>query len=210
MLDTGRLAVRWLLGVGVLAGLIFPALLVATAREATPAALSFPVTPDPADCVIAPRALEDVVAIAATTAPGGAVGLATPFVPPAGEPADAATTAAITETIYQVFACANAGDPLRFANLYTDRFLGSFFGGVPAEQVEGFLALPPQSLPQDQLRIIRGIGEVLLLPDGRAGVVIVLDEPDDPRSEEPDFVILQQVDGRWLIDDVHEDAASST
>jgi len=180
----------------------------AIADVATPAAMSFPVTPDPAECVIAPRALEDVVAIAATPAPEGVVGLATPFVPPAGEQADAATAAAVTETIYQVFACANAGDPLRFANLYTDRFLSFFFGGVPAEQVAEFLALPPQPLPQDQRRIIRGINEVQLLPDGRAGVTIILDEPDDPRSEEPDFVILQLVDGRWLIDELHEDAVT--
>ena len=43
------------------------------------------------------------------------------------------------------------------------------------------------------------------LPDGRARVVIVLDEPDDPRAEEPDTVILRKVDGRWLVDEIRED-----
>jgi hypothetical protein len=206
----GRVAARSVLGLATIAILAIDTAPIVTARDATPTAMSFPVTPDPADCVVAPRALEEVVAIAATPALISVVDQATPFVPPAGEQANAATTAAVTETIYQVFACANAGDPLRFASLYTDRFLGFFFGGVPAEDVEGFLALPPQSLPPDQQRIIRDIGEVQMLPDGRAGVVIVLDEPDDPRSEEPDYVILQQVDGRWLIDEVHEDAATGS
>jgi hypothetical protein len=66
--------------------------------------------------------------------------------------------------------------------------------------------MAPQSLPAGQRRIIRGIGEVELLRDGRARVVIMLDEPDDPRTEEPDTVILRQVNGRWLVDEIHEDA----
>jgi hypothetical protein len=190
----------------VMSALPFPATPTVKAQEATPAAISFPVTPDPADCVVAPRALEEIVAIAATPGLTGSVGMATPYVPPTGESADDATTRVVTDTLLQVFACANAGDPLRFANFYTDRFLAFFFGGLPTEDVAGFLALPPQMLPQEQQRIIREIGDVQMLPDGRAGVVVVLDEPDDPRTEEPDFVILRQIDGRWLIDEVHEDA----
>jgi hypothetical protein len=204
MQGIGCSAALLVLALGMMSALPFSATPTAKAQEATPAAISFPVTPDPADCVVAPRAMEDVVAIAATSTPEEVV-VATPSVPPVGEQADAATTAAVTETIYQVFACANAGDPLRFANFYTDRFLVFFFGGLPTEDVAGFLALPPQPLPQDQQRIIREIGDVQMLPDGRAGVVVVLDEPDDPRTEEPDFVILRQIDGRWLIDEVHED-----
>ena len=208
MPGNGWLAVRVILAWGVAAAVCGSALPNTAAQVVTPTAVSFPVTPDPADCVIAPRALEEIVAIAATPVPEAVVSQATPFMPPAGEQADAATAAAVTETIYQVFACANAGAPLRFANLYTDRFLGFFFGGVPTADVEEFLALPPQPLPQDQQRIIRGINEVQVLPDGRAGVTIILDEPDDPRSEEPDYVILQLVDGRWLIDEVHEDTVT--
>jgi hypothetical protein len=105
-----------------------------------------------------------------------------------------------------VFACANAGDPLRFASLYTDLFLRDFFGGVPQADLETFLGMPPQPLPAEQQRIIRGMENVELLPDGRARVVIILDEPDDPRTEEPDTVILRQIGGRWLVDEIHEDA----
>ena len=96
------------------------------------------------------------------------------------------------------------------ASLYTDEFIRDFFGGVPREDLLDFLATPPQPLTDDQKRVIVRMGEVQLLPDGRAGVVIVLDEPDDPRSEEPDFVILERVEGRWLADEIHEDAGTTS
>ena len=178
----------------------------ALAQTATPAA--YPVAPDPNECVIEPTPVEEIGAILGTPVaePGYS---ATPFVPPAGEPADAETSAEVVATLRQVFACANAGDRLRVASLFTDDFTRNFFGGVPVEDLLDFLAIPPQPLPEDQKRIIVRFGEVQLLPDGRAGVVIVLDEPEDPRTEEPDFAILEQVDGRWLVDELHEDGGAA-
>jgi hypothetical protein len=40
-------------------------------------------------------------------------------------------------------------------------------------------------------------------------VIIVLDEPDDARSEEPDIAILEPVSGRWLVDEIHEDGGAA-
>jgi hypothetical protein len=177
----------------------------AAAQAATPAA--YPVAPDPRECVIEPAAVEEVGAILGTPVARPADS-ATPFVPPAGVPADAETSAAVVATLHEVFACANAGDLLRVASLFTDDFVRNFFGGVSREDLLDFLAVPPQPLPEDQKRIIIRFGEVQLLPDGRAGVVIVLDEPDDPRTEEPDFAILEQVEGRWLVDELHEDGGA--
>jgi hypothetical protein len=102
-----------------------------------------------------------------------------------------------------------AGDPLRVAILYIDDFIRDFFGGVPRQDLLDFLGTPPLPLPEDQKRIIVRIGEVQLLSDGRAAVVIVLDEPDDPRTEEPDFVNLERVEGRWLVDEIHEDIGTA-
>jgi hypothetical protein len=178
----------------------------AAAQAATPAA--YPVAPDPRECVNAPTAVEEIGVILGTPVAEPADS-ATPFVPPAGEPADAETSAAVIATLRQVFACANAGDPLRVASHFTDDFMRNFFGGVPREDLLDFLAIPPQPLPEDQKRIIIRFGEVRLLPDGRAGVLIVLDEPDDPRSEEPDFAILKRVEGRWLVDELHEDGGAA-
>jgi hypothetical protein len=172
------------------------------AQTATPAA--YPVAPDPRECIVEPATVEEMEMILGTPVAEPAASAA-PFVRPAGEPANAETAAAVIATLRQVFACANAGDPLRVANLFTDDFVRNFFGGVPREDLFDFLAIPPLPLPEEQKRIIIRFGGVHLLPDGRAGVLIVLDEPDDPRSEEPDFAILELVESRWLVDELHED-----
>ena len=188
----------------VVAGALFPG--VGLAEDmATPG--PFPQTPHPAACVAEALTADDIFAALDGSAATPAV--ATPdVIAQAGAAADVATGNAVKATLLQVFACANAGDPLRFASLYTDQFLRDFFGGVPQADLEAFLGMPPQPLPAEQQRIIRGVGEVELLPDGRARVVIILDEPDDPRTEEPDTVILRQVDGRWLVDEIHEEAGA--
>ena len=177
------------------------------AQSGTPAA--YPMAPDPSECVVEPAAIEEIAAILAT--PGaGPTDTAATFVPPNGTPADAETSAAVNATLRQVFACANAGDPLRVASLFSDDFLRDFFGGAPREDLLDFLTTPPQPLPEDQKRIIVRFGEVQLLPDGRTGVVIVLAEPDDPRTEEPDFAIMKRVEGRWLVDKNYEDGGTTS
>ncbi len=179
------------------------------AQDATPA--PFPVAPDPAECTITPRPIEDVVAVVGTPAAGAATPVAaspTPFVVPAGEPAAPEIAAAAVATLRQVLACANAGDFLRVYALFTDDYVRAFFAGTPiTPEVEAFLSAPPQPLPAEELRIIVRFGEVQRLADGRIGVPIVLDEPSDPRTEEPDYAILELVDGRWLVDEIHEDPA---
>lgn len=179
----------------------------AAAQPATPA--GYPVAPDPTECVVAPAPVEGIIAILGTPVAEPAAS-PTPFVIPAtGRPANVETTGDVVATLRQVFACANAGDPRRVASLFTADFVRSFFGGIPPDDVAGFLSLPPQPLPEEQKRIIIRFGEVEMLPDGRAGVVIVLDEPDDPRVEEPDYAILELVVGRWLVDEIHEDGGAS-
>ncbi len=172
------------------------------AQEATPA--PFPVAPDPAECRVEPRLLADVVAVVATPVSGG--DSPTPFVPPPGEPVDEETAAAIEATLRELFACTNAGDFLRVYALFTDDFVRDFFVGTPiTPEVEAFLSAPPQPLPGDQRRVIVRLGEARMLPDGRVGVPIVLDEPDDPRIEEPDYAILVRAGDGWLVDEIHED-----
>jgi len=177
------------------------------AQTGTPAA--YPVAPDPRECISEPTPIEEIAAILET--PGAdSTNAAATFVPPAGTPADAQTSADVVATLRQVFACANAGNPLRVASLYSDDFLRDFFGGVPREDLLAFLVTPPHPLPEDQKRIIVRFGEVQLLPDGRAGVAIVLDEPEDQRAEEPDFAVLKRVEGRWLVDEIHEDGGATS
>src|SRR5687767_8583314 len=92
----------------------------AAAQVATPAA--YPVAPDPRECVIEPATADEIEVILGTPV-GEPTDSATPFVPAAGEPADAETSAAVLATLRQVFACANAGDPLRVASFFTDDFV---------------------------------------------------------------------------------------
>ena len=176
----------------------------AAAQAATPAA--FPFAPEPRECTVAPRPIEEVVAVVGTPTPSSP-----PFVVPAGEPANAETAAAAVGTLRQVFACANAGDYLRVYALFTDDYVRVFFAGTPlTPEVEAFLTAPPRPLPEEQRRVIVRFGEAQLLADGRVGLPIVLDEPDDPRTEEPDYAILERVDGHWLVDEIHEDPAPSS
>ena len=131
------------------------------AQTATPAA--YPVAPDPSECVIDPVPIEEIAHTLATPNAKPNVSAA-PLVALAGEPASAETSAEVTATLRHVFACANAGDPLHVASLYTDDFDRHFFGGVPAEDLMAFLAIPPRPLPQDKKRVIIRFGEVQLLP----------------------------------------------
>jgi dipeptidyl aminopeptidase/acylaminoacyl peptidase len=174
----------------------------ASAHHATSA--PYPATPEPAECTVAPLAVAEVMDLLATPVVVHRVATPAPFVIPRGEPADAETSADVVDTLRQVFSCANAGDPLRFTTLFTDDFIREFYAEAPLDQVLGFLSGEPQPLPAAQRRVILDVGEVEILEDGRAGVTIVLDEPDDPRTEEPDYAILEEVDGRWLVDEIHE------
>lgn len=175
---------------------------------ATPVAGTYPLTPDPADCRVEPRSLDSVIAAVGTPAANmpAAAASPTPFVRPHGEPADAATTAAVTATVQEVFACANAGDFLRIFAFYTDDYLRVFLAGTPlSEEVLALLTATPMPLPEAELRTIIRIDAVEILPDGRVGAIVVLDEPSDPRTEEPDYIFLERIGDRWLVDEVVED-----
>ena len=176
-------------------------------RAQTPPPAVYPVTPDPQDCLVEPAPLEGVINVLQTPVPATPAG-ATPPVPPLSVPADAEVASDVVATLYEVFACANAGDPLRVSSLFTADFMRAFYGDASLEEVAGFLVRPPEPLPEEQRRVIVAIGTVQMLPDGRAGVAIALDEPDDPRAEEPDYAILEQVVGRWLVDEIHEDGGA--
>ena len=177
------------------------------AQSATPAA--YPVAPDPSECKVRPASPEEISTILGTKVPEPAAS-PTPFVIPPAKPANTETSTEVIATLRQLFACANAGDALRVASFYTDDFVRDFFGGVPTGDLMEFLSVPPQPLPAAQKRNIIRFERVQILPDGRAGVVIVLDELDDPRIEEPDFAILEQVEGRWLVDEIHEDPVAAS
>ena len=173
----------------------------------TPPPAVYPITPDPKDCLVEPASLEGVITVLQTPVTESPAS-PTPFAPPLSVPADAEVASDVAATLYEVFACANAGDPLRVSSLFTADFMRAFYSDASLEEVAGFLVRPPEPLAEAERRVIVAIGQVQMLPDGRAGVVIVLDEPDDPRTEEPDYAILEKAVGRWLVDEIHEDSGA--
>ena len=177
------------------------------AQGSTPVA--YPVAPAPPECRAEPRPMADVLAVVGP--PGASTPVpATPTAKrgtlPAGVPADEPIAAAGMATLYNLFACTNAGDFLRVFSFFTDDFLRDFLAGTPlTDEVVALFEAPARALPAEQQRVIVRFGQPVLLEDGRLGVPIVLDEPDDPRTEEPDFAILEMVGGRWLVDEIIED-----
>lgn len=194
---------------------------VGLAQEATPAASPIgdppaPDVPDPAECRAAPRSLASLQALATPAAglpqptlPAPAAG--TPLALPDGDPANAVVVAALAATAREVIACDNAGETLRTLALYSDDYLRPFFGQPGTFTPDRHAALatprPVEALLQVALVEVR---DALLLPDGRAAAVVVVDDPADPTGEPRSASLLYFVaqDGRWLVDDAVEGIAA--
>jgi hypothetical protein len=189
----------------VLGCLVWPA--GGLAQQATPVvgSIALPVTPDPADCVVAPRTVEELRALIGTpepfvppppdaTPPPRPTPASRPTTPPS-EPADAETIAGIVATTYHFLACVNAGDMLRGYALYTDEFVRTTVFLDPS------IERPPRPVPADERVTLLDVVYVRVFPDGRVGAVIVIDDPLAPSPAEPYFFVFREIDGAWLFDE---------
>lgn len=220
----------------VLLAVILYALIVASSarvmaqQDATPAA---GVAPDPAECQVEPRAADDLIAV---WFPGGTPIAATPEGSPAdasgtaldvnedgtpvgavidvpvGEPADAETIDAVTATVREVFACFNAGDFGRALSLFSDNLVAGF-GPEPGESIEdvrGFLEAEPTPAPEGQRIVLIAVTDVVVMDDGRVGAIVTSNDPTvEPEGMETALVIFVEEDGRWLVDEVIEEAVGA-
>ena len=180
----------------------------ALAQDATPAAQAFPMTPDPAECTVEPRPVEEFVAIAAAATPVAAAAARRETVEvPVGPLADADTVAGVTATVREVFACFNAGDIRRAFSLLTDEAIRGFAeeDPIPAEELRGFLGATPAAVPAAGRSTILAVTDVVLLADGRVGALVA---STDPLAEEEEtttvHLTFERADGRWLVDDFVE------
>ncbi len=191
-----------------------------TAQETTP--VTAPEVPDSALCQVPPRDEAALLALltgtpvagtemAGTPAPDLPVSVSSEEQLPAGAPADAATIAGITTTARELIACNNAGDLSRVFALYTDARIRTAFGGDPAAATEvvARFATPPAALPVEARTTLLAIRGIRLLSDGRAGAVIV---DEDPARTTVVFLVFAQVGDRWLVDGqiVIENGAAGT
>ena len=165
------------------------------------------IVPDPAECTIAPRSVEDLGVLLATPATGtNAAATPTPVTIPLGQAADEATVAEITRTTRETFACFSAGDFLRVFGLITDDALRQLQADelVTAEMLP-FLEAPPVTVPAEYRAGYLAITDVSLLPDGRVGAFVVEVDPTlPPEGAETDYLIFERVGERWLIDEIVE------
>ena len=158
-----------------------------------------PATP-PAGCSIEPRTAEDVLALVRRAASNATPAAEpTPLDPDAGEPASAATVAAITETLSIAAACTAAGDVNRLLALLSDDYIvREFFSPEPISITAG--TPPAGSVPATPADRASGgitVAEVRLLPDGRVSAQVIGGIATTGAT-----VLFIQSDTRWLIDAV--------
>ncbi|HEU5434250.1 MAG TPA: hypothetical protein VFU81_21440 [Thermomicrobiales bacterium] len=181
-------------------------LALAAAQTGTPTA--GPVAPRPEACAVKPRPLPLLPpgtpgAAAATPAPIAPLASPTPVTAPAGEPADAPTTAAVAATVREAVACRNAGDFRRAYALFTDAMLTRMFGSdeTISPEIVAAIAEGPQHLPRaDRLRIV-SIGAVTLDADGRASAVVETQSHD---GDFRDLLFFVKGPNGWLIDEAEQ------
>ena len=177
---------------------------VSVAQEATPAAGTFPITPDPAECQVEARPVEDFLAAAAGATPEATPAAETVAEVPLGEAADTETVAGVTATVREILACFNAGAFPRALGLFSDNALRRFGQEDPLseEELRGILAATPEAVPAEQRSTLLALTDVMALEDGRVGALLVT--TDAFVGTDTVYLVFVQEDGRWLVDDIIE------
>ncbi len=166
-------------------------------QGATPAASPVPA----ASCQVEPRIVTDWDGTPAAGIEVPPVSTDGPFVPPTGVPADDETVAAVTATISESVACANAGDFPRLLALASDRFVRALFTGdaaAPEADVLAAINAPATPLPEEERLTLLAIDAIVLLDDGRVAATV---STHDARYTYADVLYFVNETGRWLIDD---------
>lgn len=184
------------------------------AQDATPVA-NLGEAVDPAECRIAPRTAEELFALWSDVDEEDTGLTAAPV--PLGQPADAEIVAAITATVREWYACANARDFGRVVAFMSDRLVDSLFSaedGLTLEFVRSHVGPPTEPKPREEWQRLVAVTDVSVMEDGRVAAFLIEDSParppDGPTTE---LLIFVEERGRWVVDEIlefSEDEASST
>lgn len=168
----------------------------ALAQEATP--VSVPVVPEPAECQVSPRTADELLALAATpTAAASPVAVR----PATGEPADAATVAAVTATVREIVACGNAGESFAVLALYTDALVRRLI--APGLETGAEIAEPAATpRPVASRLALVAVRDVTVLEDGRVSAIVEVASIAAIDEVLPDLLIFAREEGRYRVDDV--------
>ncbi len=177
------------------------------AQEATPEAGAdpFPLTPDPAGCLVEPRSPDELIEIwfGEEGSPEATEAATESVTIPVGPPADEETVAGVIAIVDEVFSCFAAGDFARATALFTEDLTRTFGPepGTPEEEVRAFLEATPEAGAAGEAGVIVAISDVMLLEDGRVGAFVV-DRTEGRLSTV--YAIFEQQGDRWLADEVIE------
>ncbi len=162
---------------------------------------------DASECVIEPRAYDDIATILDLNGAGIPQPPATTITPPLGTVVDAETDAAVKDIARQVLACFNAGDIPRAAALMTDNGVMRSYWGLTIDEENRELARTRLAAPAEPraeevyIRLIT-ITDGSTLPDGRVAAFVILNEPLlPPNGPETLLFIFANQDGTWKVDD---------
>jgi hypothetical protein len=177
-------------------------------QESTPT-VSLPATPSPDACAVAPREAE---AIRELLGPPEPIAYPTtdPEAPatrmieiPVGQPGDPGIEAGVVTTVYEFFACSNAGDMRRAFALGTDHYIQHYGGsGSLTDEDIAFLTGDPVPVPAEFHTAVIAVTNITVFVDGRAGAFVTIDTPFEGLATE--YTILAWQGKRWLIDEVIE------
>lgn len=161
------------------------------------------IVPDPAECVVAARTIDNVVDLF----------MAGDYTPdaeivdgnlPTGDAASPEAVAGANATLRQFLACSNNNDMLAMMALMTDngmQFFGPETSEATAEEIEAFFAEnSPSPVAEAERERFTPMTEMVVLDDGRVGGVI----DTGPGGDGSVYLIFIENDGVWLIDHIVE------
>jgi hypothetical protein len=185
---------RSLWGYVVSVAVLVSAFILPLTTHASASRAATPVSDSATTCDVEPRQFEDIALLAST-----------PVAP--SDDADSTATqvdpnivAAITDTVAQAVACANANDVLRSLALFTDRYVAERFGSDHPDDLgslEAALSRPPVPAVEDDLLTLVSVEDVALIDKSSVMARVVTENRAQRFTDE---LVCALVDGRWLID----------
>jgi len=186
-------------------GIIFSALVAGTLwiGGAIPTVAQDAVVPDPAECVVTPRTVDNVVDlfVSGDYVPDPEIVAGTL---PSGDAASPESVTGANATLRQFLACSNNNDMLAMLALMTDagaQFFGPETSEATAEEIEEFFAASsPSPVAEEERERFTPMAEMIVLEDGRIGGEFDTGSDEDGSV----YIIFTEAEGVWLIDHIVE------